>query len=526
MSATISIVMIVKDEAEMAPGFLAATHGLWDELVVVDTGSRDETMELFRAAGAKVVSEPWADDFSAARNAALAQATGDWILVLDADERVTPAFIHEFLERCDDPTIGALTVRMSNPLPYGHRRDAWLLRAFRRDPAIRYRHAIHEDCSSEVAAMLARTGTTIERIEAPIDHLGYVRSRAAAKEKKSRDLKLLEGCLSADPFDFYSHLKVLELARFWRDSALWNDAAKRANAFLEEAGTVALQGRPWGAELIALMAEGLFRADSAAGLAFLDRWEPHVVRAAPFFHRRGQHHEAMGALELARADFERCLGLGELLGDQQLTTVRPRLGLARLALMRQKPGEALEHVDLALEVQPRDPEALVAAAALRLQLVGAEGLAAWVASHELKHGPSTELAWATGDAALTLGLVAQAIPALRRAAGVPPSGPAAIRLAHALLADGQLKAAEQLTRGLLASDPEAGLGVLVFDLLSGQDTQLELDLTPETAHAAMRHWVDALLRSKNGEWLATLRRNAAAVGEAFPWLDDYLRRAS
>lgn len=526
MSATISIAMIVRDEAEMAPGFLASVHGLWDELVVVDTGSTDGTIELFEAAGAKVIAHEWTDDFAAARNVALANATGDWVLVLDADERVTPTFIQEFLERCEDRSLGALTVRMSNPLPYGHRRDSWLLRAFRRDPSIQYRHAIHEDCSSAVAAALAKAGTTIARVEAPVDHLGYVRSRAAAKEKKTRDLKLLEASLAADPNDFYAHLKVLELARFWRDSVLWNEAAKRASDRLEEVGPSALKGRAWGAELIALVAEGLFRADGEAGLRYLDRWEPHLVPGAPFFHRRGQHHEARGALELAAADFDRCLGLGELLGDQQLTTVRPRLGLARLALLRSQPLEALEHVDRALDVQPRDPEALVAAAALRLQLEGADGLSRWTSEHELKHGPSIELAWATGDAALTLGLVSQAIPSLRRAAGVPPSGPAAIRLAHALLADGQLKAAEQLTRGLLSTEPEAGLGVLVFDLLSGEDTQLELDLTPETAHASMRHWVDALLRSKNVEWLSTLRRNAAAVGEVFPWLDDYLKRAS
>ena len=88
-----------------------------------------------------------------------------------------------------------------------------------------------------------------------------------------------------------------------------------------------------------------------------------------------------------------------------------------------------------------------------------------------------------------------------------------------------MKPSEQLTRSLLSSEPEAGLGVLVFDLLQGQDTALELDLTPETAHAAMKHWVDALVKSKNLEWLTTMRRNAIAVGEVFPWLDDYLRRA-
>jgi glycosyltransferase involved in cell wall biosynthesis len=525
MSTKVSIAMIVRDEADMAPGFIQSVHGLWDELVVVDTGSTDGTPEIFASAGAHIVHHVWADDFADARNVSLANTTGDWVLVLDADERVSPEFIKAFLEKCDDASIGALTLKLSNPLPYGHRRESWVLRAFRRDDQIRYRHAIHEDCSSDVAVMLGRTARTIDRVDAPIDHLGYVRTRAAAKEKKQRDLGLLEKCLRADPNDFYSHLKVLELARFWRDSVLWNEAARRTIGLLDEAGPEVLRGMPWGGELIALIAEGLFRADGQVGLVFLDRWKPFLVPGAPFFHRRGQHHEAQGAIEKAAADYARCLELGELLGDQQLSGVRPRLGLARLALMKGQATEALEHVDEALEVQPRDPEALVAAAALRLQFEGVEGLAQWVAAHEFRHGVSPELSWAVGDAALTLGKVSASIAPLRQAAGVPPSGPAALRLAQALLADGQFAAAETLTRTLLPTDPEAGLGVLVFDLISGQDTELELELTPETANASMRHWVDALVHSKNVEWITTMRRNAEAVGEAFPWLTEYLRRA-
>ncbi len=74
----------------MLPGFLAACAGLWDELCAVDTGSRDATVDLLEAAGARVVRRPWDDDFAAARNASLDLATGDWILFLDADERPTP----------------------------------------------------------------------------------------------------------------------------------------------------------------------------------------------------------------------------------------------------------------------------------------------------------------------------------------------------------------------------------------------------------------------------------------------------
>ena len=86
----LSVAMIVRDEAKSLPHCLASIQGLWDELVVVDTGSVDGTPELARSFGARVAAFPWVDDFAAARNFSLGLCTGDWILVLDADEAVDP----------------------------------------------------------------------------------------------------------------------------------------------------------------------------------------------------------------------------------------------------------------------------------------------------------------------------------------------------------------------------------------------------------------------------------------------------
>lgn len=87
--ATISLCIIVRDEETMLPACLASVAGVVDEIVLVDTGSRDGTLALARAAGARVFEQPWSDDFSAPRNLAIAESRGDWVLVLDADERLT-----------------------------------------------------------------------------------------------------------------------------------------------------------------------------------------------------------------------------------------------------------------------------------------------------------------------------------------------------------------------------------------------------------------------------------------------------
>ena len=86
----ISLCLIARDEERFLPGCLASVSGVVDEIVLADTGSTDRTVEIARAAGATVVHHAWDEDFSAARNAALAAATGDWILLLDADERLAP----------------------------------------------------------------------------------------------------------------------------------------------------------------------------------------------------------------------------------------------------------------------------------------------------------------------------------------------------------------------------------------------------------------------------------------------------
>ena len=82
----ISACVIVRNEEKNLPRWLNCMSALADELVVVDTGSTDKTVDLAKQAGAQVYSFPWINDFAAAKNYAIDQARGKWILFLDADE--------------------------------------------------------------------------------------------------------------------------------------------------------------------------------------------------------------------------------------------------------------------------------------------------------------------------------------------------------------------------------------------------------------------------------------------------------
>src|SRR5438552_2548557 len=82
--------MIARDEERHLPACLASLADVVDEVVLVDTGSVDRTVEIARAHGATVLHHSWSDDFSAPRNLGLDNARGRWILYIDADERLRP----------------------------------------------------------------------------------------------------------------------------------------------------------------------------------------------------------------------------------------------------------------------------------------------------------------------------------------------------------------------------------------------------------------------------------------------------
>src|SRR4029077_4051283 len=88
---TLAISMIVRDAERDLPSCIESVRGIADEIVIADTGSTDNTIELARSLGARVFSIPWENDFARARNLSRAEVKTDWVLSLDADERLDPA---------------------------------------------------------------------------------------------------------------------------------------------------------------------------------------------------------------------------------------------------------------------------------------------------------------------------------------------------------------------------------------------------------------------------------------------------
>lgn len=387
---TISLCIIVRDEAAALPRFLRSVEPLWDELVAVDTGSRDGTVELLEQAGARVVHEPWRDDFAYARNVSLDHARGRWILVLDPDELVSPVFVRSVRRAVEDPDVGAGLVRMRNRLAHGHVREAHLLRLFRRDPLIRFRHRIHEDVTESVAAYLARTDRQVVRLAGPVQHFGYEPGRAQVKNKKVRDLELLQQCINEDPRDIYSWYKALSLALYWGDEVLLHHLAETAFEVLEVVPPHLLAGQHFAGELVVMIARSLFEHPRHA-LAFVNRWMPYLHADAALFYHRGELREQLGDVDGAADDYEACLTCAQDTQNLQLASVRPALGLARLAMRRGSFSGAWPHVESALSHNERDPEALLGALFIAQQSGGSDLTERFVRSHVSAHGETPEL---------------------------------------------------------------------------------------------------------------------------------------
>jgi tetratricopeptide (TPR) repeat protein len=201
----LSICMIVRDEAADLPRCLASLAGVADELVVVDTGSLDATPDLAAAAGARVIRIAWPRDFAAARNVSLDAATGDWCVVIDADEELSPAMraaLRETIARVDEGVMG-LTIRQRNLSAPGEL-TAWedlpLVRVFRRLPVIRYEGRIHE----QITPSIVRAGGEIGSADLYLLHHGYARATAqGGLSRARRNLALIEDALRETPDDAY-----------------------------------------------------------------------------------------------------------------------------------------------------------------------------------------------------------------------------------------------------------------------------------------------------------------------------------
>lgn len=191
----LSVCIIARNEESHLPRALESVRPIADQVVVVDTGSTDNTVAIATESGAHVVHDVWDDDFSRVRNVALAHAVGEWVLMLDADEAVSEEMarrLPQLLADADADCFITMMVNMDGQQVTGR---GPVLRLFRNRQQYRFRGRIHEDIQESIL----RAGGKIKHASLEILHFGYTAREDRRKARYERNVRLLEASLKEEP---------------------------------------------------------------------------------------------------------------------------------------------------------------------------------------------------------------------------------------------------------------------------------------------------------------------------------------
>jgi tetratricopeptide (TPR) repeat protein len=369
---SLSACLIVRNEEKHLERCLSSLRGHVDEIVVVDTGSTDRTVEIALAHGAKVAEFAWCDDFSAARNVSLELASGDWALWIDADEEVDPESWGAIREGLIRPHFGGYFVRIVNYMDETGSANTYThapVRLFRLLPEVRFQGRVHE----QVTPALDKLGLPCAQLGgATFHHYGYRPSDMAEKGKLERTISLLEEEVRAHPedaFHWFNLANTYSVARRWEDAVHAARMCLRTihpeNAF----GTLAYQ----------ILASGL----NALGKPHEALESCSEAERKGFFSILNQFEKAHALLKLARLEealqaIEACMDMPwdeTMTGDYGIVTHKARTLRGQILSEMGLFEEALAELDEALGVDPAFPVALYGKART-LERMGDTGAAA------------------------------------------------------------------------------------------------------------------------------------------------------
>jgi tetratricopeptide (TPR) repeat protein len=468
----LSLCMIVRDEEEMLPRCLAAVAEAVDEMVIVDTGSTDRTIEIARSFGARVISHEWTGSFAEARNVSFDAAGGDWLLYLDADEVLVAE---------DAPLLRSLTGRTwreafylsetnyTGDLDDGTAVTHNALRLFRNRPEYRFEGRLHEQIANRLPGYLP------ERLEATgvrVEHYGYLGVVRDSREKSRRNIELLRLQQAESPPTPFLHYNLgseyaaaddpaAALAEFERSWALLESLPDRQSYEFAPA----LMGRLVNAlRVCSRPADALARAEE--GLELFPGFTDLVLE------------QALAAVALGEGDraielFERCIEMGDAPRRYTATvgcgTYLPRVYLAELRRAIGQSEPALELLEHCLREHPQFIGSVLPYAGTLL----AEGIDAEEVVAKLEAqvpNPTPAARFMLGTALYEAGATAEGEAQFRAVlARQPRSGRARVALGEALLAQRRYAEAAGVAAELAADDPLAVIAARteLFALIAG-----------------------------------------------------------
>lgn len=339
-NTTLAVAMIARNEARCITRCLESVRPWVDKMIVLDTGSSDDTRELARKAGAIVHEMPWPDSFSEARNRSLELADADWNLIIDADEwiKIGGKKLRRWCDASTSNRLGAVCVHSSCLIPRGNSEEKvatdnvnWMARVLPR--GVKFERRVHEQVASPFP---------LEKIELHLGHDGYLEQQLQPKRGRNYGLLLLDlGDRPGDPYILY---------QLGKESEGFKEYGSACN-FYQQALAATPEGANWQHGLVirylyCLGQTGNFQTAMTYMTEHVQRWQ----HSPDFFFAAGNI-----ALEQAKADpanalsewlplavtaWERCLeigdqpgleeswhGVGSFLAQNNLNAVRSQLAL-------------------------------------------------------------------------------------------------------------------------------------------------------------------------------------------------------
>jgi tetratricopeptide (TPR) repeat protein len=350
--------MIVRNEEENLETCLAHVAGLFQEIVVVDTGSNDSTREVAARLGAKVFDFPWNDDFSRARNESIRRATGDWIFWLDADDRIDAENARRLgavFSQLHAVDLGRLPLAIIDCVSYCALSRATICqshaRLFPNNGKLVWEGRIHERLISPAGGLPHLIATDVT-----IHHLGYEDAKRTA-QKQFRDQRILEQDLVLNPDDPMTQFYLGRMRVSQRRPA---DALRLLQKFIAASHTQPLSNAPHAcamavkcldqlqrpAEAIEFSTQSLARFPDDTTILFQHGCLLHATR-------REREAEACFRRLIAMPRPRMALG-GSMLGQQ---AEEARIMLGHICFAQKRYPEAAAEYRIAAEARPHAADA-------------------------------------------------------------------------------------------------------------------------------------------------------------------------